>query len=561
MHALVSKENDCRSCYKCIRSCPTKSISFQNGQAKIIPEECVLCGQCYLVCPQECKIIRNDEEKARKLLQSGAKVVASLAPSFYAYYEGSSFADLSSALKSLGFIKVEETALGATRVKKEYEKLIHENKQEVILSTCCHSVNLLVERYYPDLVPLLAPIMSPMMAHAEAIKKQDPEAKVIFIGPCISKKDEVDKNPGLIDVALTFDELDHLLLSANIVLEKTRNNSERKEESRARLFPIEGGILKTMDKPSSWSYLAVGGMEECMAALEEIREGRFHHTFLEMSACPGSCINGPIPRKKHNAPYSGLLSIEKVAGEKDFSLKEITPSSLTKFFHAQEKKTFSFSEEEIKSVLGEMGKRSKKDELNCSSCGYPTCRAKAAAVLEGKASLEMCLPFLMAKAQNFSDTIVEESENAILVLNESFGIELANPAMARLVGALSPLDLKGKMINAIMDPEPFALALGGEILKDRKLYLAEYGKYLISTITYEERFHVLIGVFRDISREEKRRNENEERARKTAETVNEVIEKNMRAVQEIASLLGESTAETKLALTRLKEVIPSGDDE
>lgn len=558
-HALVSKENDCRSCYKCIRACPTKSISFQNGQAKIITSECVLCGNCYLVCPQECKIIRDDKAKAYSLLEEKKEVYASLAPSFYAYYEGSSFADLKEALLSLGFKGVEETALGATLIKRRYEELLKEGKKEVYISTCCHSINLLVERYYPDLTENLAPVLSPMLAHAEVIKKEHKEAKVIFIGPCISKKDEIDRNPSYVDVVLTFAELDEMLQEKGITLKKTRNIEEKKTHSRARLFPVEGGILDTMDKSEAWQYIAVGGMEEAMEALEEVRQGKFHHTFIEMSACPGSCINGPIPRKKHNAPYSGLISIREAAGKEDFSIE--SEASFTRLFTKNPKAEHHFSPQEIEKVLTQIGKRSKKDELNCSSCGYPTCRAKAVAVLEGKASLEMCLPYLMEKAQNFSDTIVEESENAILVCNESLEVELANPEMARLVGVASASDLKGKGINAIMDPEPFALALGGQPLKDRKIYLAEYGKYLISTITYEEKFHVLIGVFRDVTREEKARSEAQERARNTAETVNEVVEKHMRTVQEIASLLGESAAETKLALNKLKEALPGEDND
>ena len=146
--ALTSLENDCRSCYKCIRSCPTKSISFQNGQASIIPDECVYCGRCYLACPQQCKKIRDDKEEAKSLIAKG-NCIASIAPSFLASYPGASFVTMKEALLKLGFMDAEETAIGATIVKKEYDKLVDSAKQDVIISTCCHSVNLLVEKHFP----------------------------------------------------------------------------------------------------------------------------------------------------------------------------------------------------------------------------------------------------------------------------------------------------------------------------------------------------------------------------------------------------------------------------
>ena len=182
VYALTSRENDCRSCYKCIRVCPTKSISFHDGQASIIPNECVLCGRCFLACPQNCKQIRSDKDKAKELLAKG-NCIASVAPSFLSSYKGASFETMKKALLALGFLDAEETAIGATIVKREYDRLVNSSKQDIILSTCCHSVNLLVEKHYPDAMKYLAPILSPMQAHAKDIKTRHPGSSVIFIGP------------------------------------------------------------------------------------------------------------------------------------------------------------------------------------------------------------------------------------------------------------------------------------------------------------------------------------------------------------------------------------------
>ena len=434
--ALVSRLNDCRSCYKCIRACPTKSISFSDGHAQIVQGECVYCGRCYIACPQDCKIVRDDLLAAKRLVMEGEAYV-SLAPSFQAAFPCTSFEALEKGLLDLGFKGVEETAVGATIVKKEYERLVKEGKEDILISTCCHSVNLLVEKHFPAAKKYLAPVLSPMLAHGLDLKKRHPGAKVVFVGPCISKKDEIDRYPGYVDCVLTFKEIKRWLGEKGIDL-SIDGGVKKLDASRARLFPIEGGILKTMDKSedNGYSYLAISGMERCIAALEDIIDGRVKKkVFIEMSACPGSCIAGPLVAKTERALISDYLAIEESAGKDDFKVEEIPLPELGKRFATLEVKQAEPSEEEIRSVLKKIGKNSPKDELNCSSCGYPTCRAKAIAVIRGKANLEMCLPYLMNKAESFSNTIVEQSENAIVVLSPSLSIVLANPRMASLLGA------------------------------------------------------------------------------------------------------------------------------
>lgn len=187
---LMLKKSNCKNCYKCIRFCPVKSIRFSGNQAYIIGNECILCGHCFVVCPQDAKQIVDETEKVRVLLQGGAPVYVSLAPSFIANYEGVGIGSMQTALKKLGFCDAEETAVGATIVKNEYERMIDEQESDVIISSCCHSVNLLIQKYFPKELPYLANVLSPMQAHCMDIKKRVPEAKTVFIGPCVAKKDE-----------------------------------------------------------------------------------------------------------------------------------------------------------------------------------------------------------------------------------------------------------------------------------------------------------------------------------------------------------------------------------
>lgn len=549
---LISKKNDCRSCYKCIRACPTKSISFRDNQASIIQDECVLCGRCYSVCPQGCKVIRDDSERAFALLSSPSPCYASIAPSFLAAFPGTSVRTLGAALRSLGFAGAEETAVGATIVKNAYDDLVDRAQGEVILSTSCPAVNELVERFYPGIASCLAPVVSPMQAHALDLKRRFPGCRVIFFGPCIAKKGEVDRYPGSADLALTFLELEKMLKAKGVEIAK-EEGSAHEERSRARLFPTDGGILATMRKSNpAYEYASCSGMEEVMAALEDVSSGEIHHLFLELSACEGSCINGPTLREKN--ALKTLMRVRSIAGKEDFPVAPRPLSSLRKEMAPKKKEERSFSEEDIAKVLREMGKNSPGDELNCSSCGYPTCRAKALAVLQGKAQVSMCLPYLMEKATSFSNDVVEQSPNAIVVVDESLRIQLANPVFASALKK-TRAELLGTALSEVLDPTLFLDALDGHNSVSRHIAWPEQGLYVEANVRYDERFHIVIGTFRDRTHTVLEAKARKESAEEASRVTKEVIEKNMRAVQEIAELLGQSAAETKVALTNLSRVL------
>ncbi len=280
---MTLKKSNCKNCYKCIRNCPVKAIRFSGNQAHIIREDCILCGQCFVVCPQNAKEIVNEREKVQVLLQSGAPVFVSLAPSFAANYPGIGIAAMRKALKKLGFYDVEETALGATMVKTEYERILRQGERDIIISSCCHSINLLIQKHFPSLRSCLADVLSPMQVHCQDIKERFPHAKTVFVGPCAAKKDEAQLYEGIVDAVLTFEELTDWLKQENVVPEPELDHEEC---SRARFFPTTGGILKTMEPGiSGYTYLALDGVENCIAALKDIEKGRIHKCFIEMSAC------------------------------------------------------------------------------------------------------------------------------------------------------------------------------------------------------------------------------------------------------------------------------------
>ena len=554
-NCLTLKKSNCKNCYKCIRHCPVKSIRFSGNQAHIIGNECILCGHCFVVCPQNAKEIVDGTEKARVLLQSGDPVVVSLAPSFIANYEGVGIGSMRRALKKLGFFDVEETAIGATIVKNEYERMLKEEDRDIIITSCCHSVNLLIQKYFPASLEYLADVMSPMQAHCADIKKRMPGAKTVFIGPCVAKKDEAEHYEGLVDAVLTFEELTNWLKAEGIALEKEMDDTP---ESRARFFPTTGGILKTMAQNApGYTYLALDGVENCIAALKDIESGRIHKCFIEMSACVGSCIGGPVMEKYHNtAPIKDYVTIAAYAGEKDFDVAQPAPMALKKTFTMIEHKLATPSEGEIMSVLRQMGKFKPSDELNCGSCGYNSCREKAIAIIQGKAESSMCLPFLKDKAESFSDTIVKNTPNGLIVLNENLEVQQVNKAARKIMNIRSESDVLGEPVVRILDPSVFVqVKNSGRTVRDQRVYLAEYKRYVEQTVMYDQDSRLLVGIMRDITDEEAEREKKARINQQTVEVANTVVEKQMRIVQEIASLLGETAAETKIALTKLKESI------
>lgn len=549
---LKLRKTNCKNCYKCIRHCPVKSIRFSGNQAHIVGNECILCGQCFVVCPQNAKEIADATEAVKVLLEGEEPVVASIAPSFIANY-GVGIEAMEQALRQLGFAAAEETAIGATYVNRMYEDILRNRKPDVLISSCCHSVNLLIQKYFPQALPYLADVISPMQAHSVDIRRRMPNAHVVFIGPCLSKKDEADHYTGYVDEVMTFEELTRMLEEANIQLEQ---NVDHNSQSRTRLFPTSGGILKTMEKVPGYQYISVDGIENCIAALHDLEQGGLNNCFIEMSACAGSCIGGPVMEKYHRTPIRDYAAVDAYAGSEDFPIETLPQERIHKEMETINRKLPQPTETEIFTILRQMGKNKPSDELNCGSCGYNTCREKAIAIYQGKADLTMCLPYLKDRAENFSDHIINNTSNGILVLNESLEVQQINQTACEILNVRHPSDVLGEQVIRIRDPKDFLdVKNGGATIRDRRTYLAEYNKYVDETILYDASYRVLMCMMRDVTEEERQRRTKESIRQQTIETADKVVDKQMRIVQEIASLLGETAAETKIALTKLKGAI------
>jgi len=548
------KQSNCRNCYKCIRNCPVKSIKFSENQAHIVESDCILCGMCFVSCPQNAKEIRNDVEKVKAFLASGKPVYVSLAPSFAANFEGVNFRMIEDLFLRMGFAKVEETAIGATIVKREYENMMREEKQDIIISSCCSSINLLIEKHFPQLIRYLAPVMSPMQAHCKKMKEETGDIYTVFIGPCISKKSEAEAYEGIVDAVLTFEELTEWILEENLTFHEITDDSY---QGRTRIFPTDGGVLASMmQTEDNYAHLSFSGVENCISVLKEIEEGNISKSFIEMSACVGSCIGGPAMSRKERRLLSDTIAVKKISGSADFEVEQPKAEEIKKEFRGRKMYRDMPTEAEIKEILKKMGKIRPEEELNCGTCGYNTCREKAIAVYQGKADVRMCLPYMKEKAESFSDNIIYNTPNAILVLNENLEIQQINSSAKTLFHVKRSAEVVGNQVVSVMDPRIFMDVLSEDKnIYNRRMFLDDSKKFVEITVVHDKMYHLMIGIIRDITEEAEEKRKKEEVSRQSIEITDKVIQKQMRIVQEIASLLGETTAETKIALNKLKETL------
>lgn len=568
MSIIQFKEANCKNCYKCIRSCPVNAIAFRNDQAEIIHDECTLCGNCLKICPQNAKSVNSEIDKVKKYIRKKEKVYVSLAPSFISAYDYDE-KWLYCALKKLGFTHVEGTANGAYQVSRQYERLLNKKEMKNIITSCCSSIILLIEKYYPQLIGQLAPVVSPMIAHAKMLRETyGQRIRVVFIGPCLSKKEECNdlQNENQIDAVLTFDELDKWFEEEGISPDQDLSEEMKNFDTITRIYPVPGGILKTIDKNSRKNYrsISVDGVERCIDILDSIIEGNIENYFIEMSSCTGGCIAGPCMKHVQGGFLTSrerLLNYAKrtsaYQNDSKNSVMAATKIELSKTFIDRSKKMEQPSEAVIQGILNSIGKFSKDKELNCGACGYPSCREKAIAVYMGKAQVHMCLPYMRERAESISNIIINYTPYAIFALDKNLNIQEINKS-AKKMFKLGATDVEGMHIEEILKCEFFEKVLeNDENIYDEKYVYEEYNMIVKQSIINVSKHNTLIVLINDITDEENQRQKIFESRSQNIEIAQKVMEKQMIVAQEIASLLGETTAETKVALTKLKKSIMS----
>ena len=553
----------CRDCYKCLRECPVKAIKFVDHEARIITDRCILCGKCTVVCPQNAKRVHSEIGDVEALLASGKPVIASVAPSFVSAFGVKDFAVMGIALGKLGFKMAEETAVGANIVTAEYEKLLETGEYKNFITSACPAINRMVQLYYPKALKYLAPVASPMVAHARLLKKRYPEAEIVFIGPCIAKKRE-GRESGLISAVLTFTELKTLFDEKGIDLNAIAAIPVNEDiKNRSKYYPISRGIIKSFNRlPQNYEYVAVDGVKRSFDVLEDI--DKLEGMFIEINCCEYACINGPATIKNQGS----LKANEDVRRYAQDSLKGGEPGYIDPMGvdYAEGHPRISLgnvvpSERDIRAVLAKTGKFKPEDELNCGACGYPTCREKAIAVLNGNADLDMCIPYMRKRAESMSYEIIQNSPNGIIMMDYDLKISESNSLARKLLG-INLDDPKGTYLyESINAAEFFQAVSGGKDVHKQKIYIEESKRYVDMNIILLPEHKTLFAVLKDVTDAVEYSKELDEVREKTLETTDAVIKKQMRVAQEIASLLGETTAETKVALLKLKNTLAGEKEE
>lgn len=566
MNIIDFKKAECQNCYKCVRACPVKAIKVKEEQARIVESMCIGCGSCLKVCPQNAKHIASELDKVKDYLNKGYTVIVSLAPSYPAVFEEDRALKIVSALKRLGIAYVEETSAGAYIVEKRYDDYRGLKDNKTYITTSCPGIVNIITKYYHSLNGTLAPVLSPMACHGRMIKERyGKDVKVCFIGPCVAKKIEASQIDD-IDAVLTFDELQEWIAEAGIDFDALSEMPFDFNGNCLRDFPVPDRKDGLCDTGSDKMNIKVTGIERCIQIFKALENGTLTNAFINISLCDESCVSAPA-LENENEPVCLRLNRMKSFLASNKGLRRVCDedAEFQESFYKKGKADTVYepfdlnqpvpSEELIKETLHRIGKYTKQDELNCGGCGYNSCREKAIAVINGMAEPYMCLPFMRQKAEAVSSLIFDITPNPIIILDINLDIVDINPSAQKLFDITKDF-AKGKSIRYFMNDEDIKrVQQSSKDISVRKEILENYDAVVLKTIKYISKQNQILIILNNITELEKKEQNIRNMKINTLEIAQDVIDKQMRVAQEIASLLGETTAETKIALTQLKKIV------
>ena len=409
---ITTIKQNCRRCYTCVRDCPAKAIRIEDGQASVVPERCISCGNCTMVCSQNAKAYAGGIEKTLRLLGQGRSVAALVAPSFPAGFTAAP-GQVIGAIRALGFSPVIEVAYGADLVNQACHDYLREQPTGLHIASACPAVVEYVRKYHPELTDRIMPIVSPMIATALTVKEwYGPDIRCVFIGPCVAKKAEMldEHVAGLIDEVLTLTELQAIFTSRKIdPAQLPERDFDPPHAGQARIYPIPGGLLESAGIGEGIldpRLIVVSGHSETLETLIRLPDGDDDTLLVEALMCKG-CYAGPgvtsdepgVLRRRRVAEFASESLHRQDAGTLPPHPNQPAQLCLRRSFTASDQRTEEPTEQKIREILAHTNKFFPEDELNCGACGYPTCRAKAAAVYAGMAEENMCLPFIIEQSE------------------------------------------------------------------------------------------------------------------------------------------------------------------
>lgn len=566
LYPVYTLKNECHDCYKCVRECHAKAIKIENGHASIISEKCIACGNCVKACPANAKRVRYDIEKVQNLFRAKKDVYVSLAPTWSGVFDFSE-TKMIGILKKLGFKEVSETALGAQQVSIKTAELLKNSGNGLYISSACPAVVDYIRLYSPDFVKNITPIASPALTHAKILKEEYGKSiAVVFIGPCIAKKNEADKHPELIDVSLTFEELKFWISEEFINVAEIKNDPSNKfvpESSyEGALYPIEGGMNETIKKVGvgdDVQLLNISSLPTFENSLKGLNPEKINKKiFIEALACDGGCVSGPcISTSKPGVSItSDILSKTKY--------RENIPQNpsvvVEETYEPLPVENIEFPVDKIIAAMKKIGKHKEADELNCGGCGYPTCRDLAKALISGDAEPSMCVSYMRKIAMRKAAAMLRCMPSGIVMVDQDLRVVEANDSFLKMfcgdmyeIFASRQDGLVGAAIDRIVDFSDIfksALKSGKDLHKER--FPVKNKLYDITAFTIEK--NAIVGaVITDVTQTEMGRE-------KIAQKAQEVISKNIAIVQDIACLLGEHMVETELLLSSIASDFDTKED-
>lgn len=557
LYPVYTLKNECHDCYKCVRECHVKAIKIENGHASVLSEKCIACGNCVKTCPANAKRVRYDIEKVKNLFRAKKEVYVSLAPSWAGVFDFSS-SKMIALLKKLGFTAVSETALGAQEVSIKTAQMLKKAQNELLISSACPVIVDYIRLYNPKFTKNITPIASPAITHAKMLKESFGEnILVVFIGPCIAKKNEADKHPELIDVSLTFEELKFWIneefINISELAQDPKNVFVPEEAYEGALYPIEGGMNETIKQvgiDKDTQLLNISSIDTFEKSLKGLSAEKIKKTiFIEALACAGGCTSGPcISTKKAGINItSDILS--------NIKYRENIPSEtniiVEEKFYAKPIEDIEYPISDILKAMKKIGKHKEADELNCGGCGYSTCRELAKALISGEAEPSMCVSYMRKIAMRKAAAMLRCMPSSIVMVDQDLKVVETNDAFLKMFcGDMYEIfssrqdGLVGASIDRIIDFSDIfktALKTGKDIHKER--FPVKNKLYDITAFTIEK--NAIVGaVITDVTQSEMNRE-------KISNKAQEVISKNIAIVQDIACLLGEHMVETELLLSSI----------
>jgi iron only hydrogenase large subunit-like protein len=550
---IKTRKRECQDCNKCIRECPVKAIRVQDTCAQVVPELCILCGNCVLACPSNAKQVCDDLPSVQALLKSKRAVIASLAPSYVAQFPGVRPRQLIHALRKLGFFAVSETALGVQQVSSSILSLMSKEPNRIWISSACPGVVDYIRMYYPECVPYLCEVFSPLLAHCKMLRANyGKDIAIVSIGPCIAEKKEAEKHPGLLDVAITFEDLSYWLTEAKIDLaesaEMPEDHFEPEEAQEGTIFPIEGGMAPGLVGKSEFGdlkFMAVSGMENVEQTLKDLSSWKPESgIFFEMSACAGSCINGPKASRDTSVAQRRFDVVQHAKPAN--ALPRALAIDISEHYAAEPIVRKEYSEQQLSEALRTVGKHSVDDELNCAGCGYDTCRDFARALISGNAERMMCATYTRQKAQKKAIALLQRMPSAVVIVDDNLKIIECNANFVHLFAEdiEQSKELEGSALDAVI-PFSYLFRRVLESGEDIVSHDIRYQKNILNTSIFAiEPQSVMCGIFQDITKPIFQKEQIIGRAR-------DVIQKNLKTVQQIAFLLGENAADSEIILNSI----------